>query len=95
MRGFWKNLSLREFWQASYLGLFAILFACIFTIYGCENGVFNRKTCTHWLQDFSLNLLSQLFLKLVDIYNQSALPEDKLKIDSRRWDNLWGAFSIK
>lgn len=80
MRGFWKNLSLREFWQASYLGLFAILFACIFTIYGCENGVFNRKTCTHWLQDFSLNLLAEIIgiLLVLILVNRS------LKINKER-----------
>ncbi|PSB01902.1 hypothetical protein [Merismopedia glauca] len=87
MRKLWQNLLFKDFWQASYLGLFIILFVCIFCNYGCITQVLNQNICHQWLQDFSLNLLAEvigIFLVLILVNRSLAINQEQEKQKFRR-----------
>jgi hypothetical protein len=87
MRKFWQKLLFKDFWQTSYLGLFAILLGCIFCNYGCIAKIFDQNICHQWLQDFSLNLLAEvigIFLVLILVNRSLAINQEQEKQRFRR-----------
>ena len=60
----------KTFIQQSYLILFIILFASIFTLYSCINSfLIDSNICNLWLKDFTLNMTAELLGILLVVFS--------------------------